>query len=502
MGKLRGLASDTAYYGLSSIVGRAINFLLVPFYTSVGILAVGEYGSINVVYAYIAVFLIVNTFGLETTYFRFVSRHADDEKKIFDSSLTVVISITLLCSALLFIFDTQIISWMGFPGKEIYLHLSALIVAIDSIVAIPFAKLRYQRKPKLFAKYKIINILITVFLNVFFLYFCKNIHHSNFLAFLKPAVDSFYRPDFNEEYVFIANLIANSLFIPMLWNIFKDFRPGIVKKHFKKMMLYSYPLVFAGLAGVTNELFSRQMLIKWLPEGLYPDLTNKEVVGVFSAVYKLSIFLTLAIQAFRYAAEPFFFAQSAAKDSKETFARIFYYFTIIGSLAVLAVSLNLDILKVIFLRNPVYWQGLYVVPILLVANLFLGFYINISIWFKLTDKTHFGTYIAVGGAILTVSLNYLLIPLAGYLGSSIATLVVYFFMMTAVYLLGQKFYPIPYNIKAAVVYFTFAMLLLLTGWYTDSGNVIINQVINELLILVFIATVYGVERKRLKFISK
>ncbi len=173
MGKLRGLASDTAYYGLSSIVGRAINFLLVPFYTSVGILAVGEYGSINVVYAYIAVFLIVNTFGLETTYFRFVSRHADDEKKIFDSSLTVVISITLLCSALLFIFDTQIISWMGFPGKEIYLHLSALIVAIDSIVAIPFAKLRYQRKPKLFAKYKIINILITVFLNVFFSLFLQ-----------------------------------------------------------------------------------------------------------------------------------------------------------------------------------------------------------------------------------------------------------------------------------------------------------------------------------------
>jgi len=501
LGKIRRLASDTAYYGLSSIVGRAVNFLLVPFLTSPGILTVGEYGDVALVYAKIAFLIIIYTFGLETAYFRFASKAEIDEKKIFNNALSVIIIISSTVSTLLFLFDTQIITWIGLPGKEIYIRLSALIVIMDGVVAIPFAKLRYERRPRRFAFLKIINILANVFFNVFFLFFCKKIYQGEFLGSLKHLVGYVYNPNLNAEYVLISNLLANILFFFLLWNILKSYRPRVDRELLRKMLIYSYPLVLTGLAGTTNEMFSRLMLIKWLPEGFYPGLDNNEALGVFSGVYKFAIFINLAIQSYRYAAEPFFFSESSQKGSKETFARVFYYFVIVGSLAVLAISLNLEFLKY-FLRSEVYWQGLHVVPFLLLAYLFLGCYINFSIWFKLTDKTYVGTYIAVIGAVITLILNYILIPVAGYEGSAIVTLLVYFYMMVAAYFLGQRSYPIPYNIKSAIIYFTLAVSLLIAGWFTDFGNFAYNQLFKEVMILIFVLIAYMLERKSIRQILK
>ncbi len=501
MGKIRRLASDTAYYGLSSIIGRAVNFLLVPILTSPGILSVEEYGEVGLVYAKIAFLLVIYTFGMETAYFRFSSKNQSDENGAFNISLTIVLVISTFTTALLFLFDTVIIEWLGLPGKEIFVQLAAIIIAMDAIVAIPFAKLRLDGRPKLFAFYKIINILANVFFTIFFLYFCKGVYQGNFVAGLKSYITFVYSPELNAEYVLIANLLANILFVFLLWNVYKNYRPVIKKTLLSNMFIYAYPLVFTGLAGVTNEMLSRLMLNKWLPENFYQGLNSTEALGVFTGVYKLAIFINLAIQAFRYAAEPFFFKDAAQKDSKKTLARVFYYFIIVGAFAVLAISLNLDILKY-FLRSETYWRGLHIVPILLIGILFYGCYINFSFWFKLIDKTYIGTYLSIIGAVITILLNYILIPIAGFEGSSIVTLVVYFYMMVAVYFLGQRFYPIPYNMKSAIVYFTLAISLLIAGWYVDFGNLAINQLFKEVLILVYVAIVYMIERKSFKTINK
>ncbi len=502
MSKIKRLASDTAYYGLSSIVGRSVNFLLVPFLTTPGILSVGKYGDVSLVFAQIAFLIIIYTFGMETAYFRFSSKvEGEPQNKIFDNALSLVFLLSISFSVLLFIFDSQIINWLDLPGNEIYVRFAAVIVAIDAIIAIPFAKLRYERKPKRFAVIKITNILANVFFNIFFLYFCKNIYLENLLPGLKPVISYIYNPSYSAEYVFISNLLANLLYFPLLWNVFKKYRPEISKYLLKTMVIYAYPLVITGLAGVTNEMLSRLMLVKWLPEGFYAGLSNREVLGIFGGVYKLAIFINLAIQAFRYAAEPFFFSESSQKDSRETFAKVFYYFIIVGSLSVLAISLNLEILKY-FLRSETYWQGLHIVPILLLGNLFFGCYVNFSIWFKLTDKTYYGTYITIIGAIITIGLNYILIPIAGYEGSSMVTLFVYFYMMISVYVLGQKHFPIPYNIKAAISYFTLAVSLLIAGWYVDFGNQYVNQAFKEIMIIIYVLFVYMFERKKVRQIRK
>ncbi len=501
MGKIRRLASDTAYYGLSSIIGRAVNFLLVPFLTSPGVLTVEEYGEVGLVYAKIAFLIIVYTFGLETAYFRFASKSDVNEKDLFNNSLSFILILSTLLSSLLIFFDSQIINWIGLPGKEIFIHLAAVIILIDAIVAIPFAKLRYERRPRKFAVLKILNILANVFFTIFFLFFCKGIYNENFLTSLKPIVGYIYSPLLNTEYVLIANLLANLLFFVLLWDTFKTYRPVFNRLLLNNVLIYAYPLVFTGLAGVTNEMLSRLMLVRWLPEGFYGELNNVEALGVFTGVYKLAIFINLAIQAFKYAAEPFFFSESTQKDSKQTFARVFYYFIIVGAFAVLAISLNLEVLKY-FLRSEVYWTGLHIVPILLVAQLFFGCYVNFSIWFKLIDKTYIGTYLTVIGAVLTIVLNYVLIPISGFEGSAVVTLIVYFYMMTAVYFLGQRFYPIPYNIKAALVYFIFSVSLIVAGWYIELGNPLINQIFKEILIFVYVALVYVIERKRFPSINK
>ena len=495
MGKIKQLAGETAIYGLSSIIGKAINFILVPFYTSTAVLKVEEYGIVTELYSYVAVLNVLYLYGMETAYFRFTSKSAGSERKIYSNVFTSILITTLFFTTLLVSYATPIVNWLEFPGHERYVYWFAAIISIDSIMAIPFVKLRYERKALQYATYKLINIFLNLGLNIFFLFFCKNIRDGNFLPGWREWVGHVYNPAYNVEYVFISNLIANATYIFLLSGLIRKVKIGINFMVLRPMLIYAFPLLLSQLAGVFNEMFSRMMLKKILPDGFYPEFTNQEALGIFGAVYKLSMIMTLAIQAFRYAAEPFFFRESHSKDSKDTYAQVFLYFGIFGLFAVLAISLNLDILKHIFLRDEAYWTGLHVVPVLLFASLFLGLYYNLSIWFKITDKTYFATIISVSAAILTITFNYLLIPHLGYDGSAYTTLIVYVYMCVFAWITGRKYYPIDYNLKKLGGYIVLTLVLFAAGWHIKLESVILTQLARELPVVMFMLIVLWSERK-------
>ena len=497
MGKLRKLANETAIYGLSSIVGKAINFLLVPFYTSSAILNVEEYGIVTELYSYVAVINVLYLYGMETAYFRFTSKSQDGESEIYSSVFSSILISTALLTILLVSSATSIVNWLEFPGQERYVYWFAIIIGLDSIMAIPFVKLRYEGKALKFAGFKLVNIFLNLGLNLFFLMFCKSIWNDSFLPELKGFVSYVYNPDYNVEYVFISNLLANATYIFLLAGIIKKARLKLNFQLLQPMLIYAFPLLLSQLAGNFNEMFSRMMLKKILPEGFYPEFSNLQALGIFGACYKISMIMTLAIQAFRYAAEPFLFKESNSKKSKNTYANVFLYFGIFGLFSFLTISLNLDIIKHVFLRNQDYWTALHVVPILLMASLFLGLYYNLSIWFKVTDKTYFGTIISISAAIITIVLNFILIPYFGYEGSAATTLIVYIYMCLFAYFTGRKHYPIDYNLKKLGFYLLFACTLLLFGWNINLDNYVASQLVKELPIVSFALVAYFLERKNL-----
>ena len=501
MGKIKQLAGETAIYGLSSIIGKAINFILVPFYTSTAILRVGEYGIVTELYSYVAVLNVLYLYGMETAYFRFTSKSDQGEKEIYSTVFSSILITTILLTILLVSSATPIINWLEFPGQERYVYWFAAIIGIDALMAIPFVKLRYERKAAQFASYKLINIFLNLGLNLFFLYFCKNIWHGSMLPQLKGMIEYVYNPDYNVEYVFISNLLANAIYILLLYGVVRKAQLVINFQLLQPMLIYAFPLLLSQLAGNFNEMFSRMMLKKILPDGFYIGFNNQEALGIFGACYKISMIMTLAIQAFRYAAEPFFFRESKSHDSKRTYANIFLYFGIFGLISVLAISLNLDLIKHIFLRDQAYWTALHIVPILLMASLLLGLYYNLSIWFKITDKTYFGTIISVSAAIITISMNYLLIPYFGYDGSAFTTLFVYLYMCLFAYFTGKKHYPIPYNLKKLTMYFFLGGFLFFLGWHTQFSSILLTQVFKEVLVLFFVILVFFNERENI-FISR
>jgi O-antigen/teichoic acid export membrane protein len=315
-----------------------------------------------------------------------------------------------------------------------------VIMLIDAVVAIPFARLRLQKKATVFAIGKLANIAILVGLNLYFLVYD-------------------YDPSIGVGFVVLANLIANLFYIILFSKTLFAWRPTFDKITSSEMLRYAYPIMFMGLAGMTNEMFSRITLEWWLPDNFYHGQTSEYALGIFGACYKFAVLMSLVVQAFRYAAEPFFFSNASDKTSPALFAKVNHFFILACCVLMLAVCINLDILKY-FLRDEAYWQGLGIVPILLLGYLFLGVYYNMSIWYKLTDKTYYGTIITVTGAVITIGLNYILIPYYGYMGSSWATFICYFTMAVACYLLGRKFYPIPYNILKGILYIVITLAIV------------------------------------------
>ena len=498
MSVAKKLVGQTAAYGLSSILGRLLNYLLFPLYTA--IFNPAEYGIISGLYAYVGFFNVLFTFGLETAYFRYANKPEADKKLLYNRILSFLILTSCLFATVIIIFVDPISELISYPNQKTYICWLALILAVDAIVTIPFARLRLENKAYKFAGLKMANILITVFANLFFFWFCHSIYQGTFLSFLKPFVSKIYFPEWGLGYVFLINLVANFLLIPMLWRELATFRFSFDFSFMKPLFSYSYPIMLMGLAGMVNELLDRILLPKLLPPNFYPGLTNEGALGVYSGCYKLAMFMTLTIQAFRYAGEPFFFSQAKEKNSKQTFALVMKWFVLVCAFIFLFISVNLEDFKFL-LRRPSYHQGLAVVPILLLANLFLGIYYNLSAWFKLTDKTHYGTFISFGGAAVTIVLNILLIPVLGYMGCAWATLACYFSMAMACYLFGQKFYPVPYPAWSLAGYLLLAILLVVIGSTVSIDNFWWRHLFHLALCGVFLLAVLLIE-KPYQFVKK
>jgi O-antigen/teichoic acid export membrane protein len=433
---LKKLLSQTAIYGLSSIFGRFLNYLLVPLYTYY--FTASEYGVVSEFYAYSGFLSVFLLFGFETGYFRFRSCN----KRAYSTALSFILLLNLSIFTLLITLNNTISSALNYANHSEYICYFVLILTFDAIAALPFAKLRAENRALYFASIKIFEILLTVALSLFFIVLCPKLQTQN-ISWLHYV----YSPEIGVGYIFLANLIASGSKFLFLIPQLNGLSGGFDWQLFKKMARYSLPIVVIGFAGIINEMLDRTLLKYLLP---YDTATNLAQLGIYSACYKLSILMTLFIQAFRYAAEPFFFSYAKNSDAKLIYARVLHYFSIFCIFIFLLVTLYLDFFK--YFIGEEFRAGLHIVPILLMANLFLGLYINLSIWYKLSDRTLMGAGVSLFGAGLTIMLNFYWIPKFGYTGSAYATLVCYAAMAFLSYFLGQKFYRVDYDVKSALGY--------------------------------------------------
>lgn len=488
---IKKLAGQTAIYGLSSIVGRFLNYLLTPLWTSVFL--VGQFGIITEMYAYVAFLVVLLTYGMETTFFRYSTKDNYNSNDVFTTILSSLFSTSILFIGFAIFFSQEIANWLMYPDHSEYVVWFAIIVGFDAITAVPLAHLRKENKPLKFAFVNLGNVGVNIFLNLFFIWYCKGNYDSGNINWL---VEKFYNPEIGVGYVFIANLVA-SIFkliflIPELSIILKG---KLVLSYLKPMLKYALPLLFVGMAGIINETLDRILLKRILAAEIGKDAALVQV-GIYGANYKLSILIIMFIQAYRYAAEPFFFNQEKEKNSKQLYAKIMNYFVIVVCVLFLFVMFYLDILKY-FINNEDLWAGLNIVPILLIANVCLGIYYNLSIWYKLSDKTSYGALISIFGAIVTVALNFILIPIMGYEGSAWTTLICYGLMVFVSYVLGQKFYPIPYNLTKIIGYVIGAVILFLTSDFLISDTSLpIKLTLNTLILLGYIGVAFILERPK------
>jgi O-antigen/teichoic acid export membrane protein len=496
MSTLKKLASETALYGLSSILGRLIGYFLVFLHTAV-FTRPGELSIQVQLYALAGILNVVYTYGLETAFFRYAGRHPDRRDWYYRLTLTSLIGSSLLFSGALWLAAEPLAETFGAAGQARLVRWLALILATDAIVVIPFARLRLEKRAKKFVGVRLTNIILNVGLNFYFLWFCKGVSEGRFLPALRGTWLTDYDPTLGVGYIFLANLLANLAFFPLLWGEFRDWRPAFDAQQLRELVRYAYPLLIMGLAGTVNLVIDRLLLEPLLPLGFYPGRTAADAVGIYGNCYKLAIFMNLAVQAFRYAADPFFFSKAQDKNAPEVFARVMKAFIIVCVLIWLGVCLNLDWLGQFFLRSPAYREGLVVVPFLLLANLFLGVYYNLSVWFKLTDRTRYGTLLTVIGLGVTLVGNVLLIPLLGYLGCAITFLLSCVVMTAICYQLGEKYYPIPYDLRSAFGYIGSAGVLILGASAVSIQNLWVAVPFHALLFALYLVGVLVVERQYL-----
>ena len=474
---IKKLFGEIAIYGLSSIIGRLLNYLLVPLYTYVFINP-ADYGVVSELYAWVAFLIVILTFGMETAFFKFIQNEGD-QKNVFSTALSALLSLNSVFFLIILLFYQDIASLLLYEGHGEYIVMLGAIVSIDAISALPLAKLRAEEKAKRFSIIQLSSIAVNIILNVIFLLFCFDYNN----------------PEQGVFYIFLANLIASLVKPIFLLKSFTLIR-GIDRSLLKRMLVFSFPLAIAGFAGIINETLDRILLKQMLYNPENPSSLDyaEAQVGIYSASYKLAMLIAILLQAYRYAAEPFFFSQMKNQDRNKIYSQIMNVFIAFVCGIFLLVTLNIDIFKY-FIQNETYWVGLQVVPILLMANIFLGIYYNQSIWFKLSGKTKFGAYIALFGASLTVLINILYIPKFGYMACAWATLIVYFTQMVISYILGQRHYPIPYNLKKFIFYISLALALFFLSPYIKVDNFTVNLFIQNSLLLIFVLTAVYIERR-------
>ncbi len=486
MNPLKKLASQTAIYGLPTIVGRLLNYFLTPLYTY--LYSPSEFGDVTLAYAYVSFLLVFLTYGMETALFSF-SQTEPKKESVYPTALSSIIftsiSFILLCT----IFAVPISGMLKFSGHPEYVTWFAIVLGADAIAAISFAQLRIQEKAKRFAFIRSLNIIINIVFNLFFLFFCRSVHASDNSMF-KPFVELIYNPEIGIGYIFISNLIASVATVLLLLPEIISIKWTINIPLFKKMLVYGLPLLIAGLAGMANETFDRVMIPQLIPGEL-----GKSQNGIYGACYKVAILMTIFIQAFRFAAEPFFFNHSQEKDSKKNLADVMKYFVIVCSLIFLGTMLNLQWIQ--YFVGAKFREGLNVVPILLLANLFLGIFINQSIWYKLSGKTIYGALLTFLGAAITIGLNLWWIPIWGYIGSAWATLICYASMMVASYILGNKHYTVNYDLKRIFGYLALSLSLYATCNAIVIESTTIRLIFNNIVLLAFVGLLWKLEFQKL-----
>ena len=478
MSTLKHFFKDTIIYGIAAVLPKAINVLLVKLHTSS--LTTSEYSVNTSFYVWAAYFNIVLTYGMETAFFRFFNTEKNKGKVISTSFISMLVT-TLSALILLLIFKNQLVELLGF-SNPVYFTLLVWISILDTLIVIPFAYLRVTGKSKKYTWYRVLNILIYAFFNLLFLWFIPFCLEQN--IGLPSAFENFYNPSFKEESIFVSNLIASAItFLCVVPIIFK-FKISFSGVLLKKMLGYSWPILIAGIAYTTNENLDKLILEEWL---------GKSVMGAYAGAYKIGVFMSLFIMAFRLGAEPFFFNHAASKNATKSYALILKWFTIIGAAFVLIIVGYMNFIASLFLGNKEYYLALSIVPIILVANLFLGIYNNLSIWYKLTDKTRYGMYISIVGALITVACLFIFVPLIGFMGAAWATIAAYGSMMVISYVIGQKHYPVPYDVKKISLYLGVSILFCAVSFYKFQGIFIANT----LLIISYFVIVYFSERKEL-----
>ena len=486
MSTIKKLEGQTAIYGLSTIVGRFLNYLLVPIQTRVFNLV--QFGTITGLYAYITFLNVLLTHGMETAFFRFAEKH-NHEKSIYSTAMRSVLFFSLLFGCCTFLFASQIAALIHMGATAYYIKIVAVIIALDAICAVPFALLRKENKALRFALIKNAGIAVTIFLNVYFLligpYWLQENHR------LLPFISN----DIDPSVILIANLCGSLLTFVLLLPEIITIRFKRNRALYQEMLEYAIPIMFIGFAGMINETLDRIMLVQLIPD----QSTALRMNGIYGANYKLSIVITLFIQAFKYAAEPFFFKHGKNSSKTQIYADVMQVFIVVCLSIFLMVMLNMRLFEQFI--GVEFREGLTIVPVLLWANIFLGIYYNLSIWYKLTDQTSKGAYIAIAGAIITVILNYMLIPILGYYGAALSTAICYGTMMVLGYAMGQKYYPIPYKVASFFGYSILALLLYGIGYYLQSNlaqNSTYYLVGNGILVLfILIAVVLEKSKSRL-----
>jgi O-antigen/teichoic acid export membrane protein len=497
MSVLKKFLGQTAIYGISTVLSRLFNFILTPIYTKV--YAKSVYGIFTNMYANASLINAVLAFGMESTYFRYLNKHEDKKQEVYNNSFFCIAFIASLFLITGLIFSNSIAAYLASDISEVadykqYVSFFLWILFIDAICVIPFAKLRADDKAIKYSVAKFLNIGCFVGLNLVFIFVIPAIIENDLIG--ANWFSSWYKHQWI-GYVFLSNLIASLATFIFLLPEFLKLQLKFDRPLFKMMISYSWPILVANLSFIINENLDKIVLSRLLPA----DIADGEV-GIYGAVCKIAVFLSIFITAFRLGAEPFFFSHAKNENAKNTYATILHYFVI--ALAVIFVGLiaNIEILKHFISRDQAhvaeYWVGLPAVPFLLFGYVCLGIYMNLSVWYRLSDQTRFGLYISVVGAIITIVLNFILIPKFSYMGSAWVSMAAYFVMMVLSYVLGQKYYPIPYNLKRILAYLAISTVMVFSSFFLFDRNIYIGNA----MLLVFLAGIFYFEKNELKRILK
>ena len=491
--QMKILAKETAIYGVSSIVGKFLNWLLVPLYTYV-LQQQSDYGIVTNLYAWTALLLVILTYGMETGFFRFANKAEENPKTVYSTSLIALFTTSLLFAVACVVWRMPIANALGYPTHSEFIALLGIVVAMDAFASIPFAYLRYKKRPLRFAALKLLFVFLNIALNLFFLVLCPKIQDW-------AIISSWYNPDYGVGYVFVANILATGIqtlcLLPAIVEGFKnehglptsDSRRLFSGDLLKRMLRYSLPLLVLGVCGIMNQTLDRILF-----PFFYDGADAQAQLGIYGACFKVAMVMMMFTQAFRYAYEPFVFAKHKDRESVEAYADAMKYYIIFSYMILLGMIFYLDLLK--FIIAPSYWEGLKIVPVVLWTYIFQGVYFNLSFWYKLTDKTQWGAYFSIIGVVITFALQAIFVPRIGYMASAASSTVCYLVIMLLSYLIGRKHLEIPYDLRRIGIY-TLLVVTLLAGYYALAHFLPINQWIKmgigTILLIIYCVSFYRLD---------